>query len=159
MGIYLNPGNSGFAQICRGEYVDKTGLAGLINQRINGPENLICISRPRRFGKSYAAKMLVAYYDHSCDSHELFDNKNIAKTTDYREHLNKYSVIYLDITNFTSDAQTQNRSLQDVPGMIQEALLRDLAECGYQIREGDSLNENLIRIAGQPDGRKFVFVT
>ena len=158
MGIYLNPGNSGFAQICRGEYVDKTGLAGLINQRINGPENLICISRPRRFGKSYAAKMLVAYYDHSCDSHELFDNKNIAKTTDYREHLNKYSVIYLDITNFTSDAQTQNRSLQDVPGMIQEALLRDLAECGYQIREGDSLNENLIRIAGQPDGRKFVFV-
>lgn len=158
MGIYLNPGNSGFAQICRGEYVDKTGLAGLINQRINGPENLICISRPRRFGKSYAAKMLVAYYDHSCDSHELFDNKNIAETTDYREHLNKYSVIYLDITNFTSDAQTQNRSLKDVPGMIQEALLRDLAECGYQIREGDSLNENLIRIAGQPDGRKFVFV-
>ena len=158
MGIYLNPGNSGFAQICRGKYVDKTGLVELINQRINGPENLLCISRPRRFGKSYAAKMLVAYYDRSCDSHVLFDDKKIAETTDYRKHLNKYSVIYLDITTFTSDALTQNRPLQDVPGMIQEALLKDLAECGFQVREGDSLNDNLVRIAGQPDGGKFVFV-
>ena len=158
MGIYLNPGNSGFAQICRGEYVDKTGLIELINQRINGPENLLCISRPRRFGKSYAAKMLVAYYDHSCDSHALFDNKKIAETSDYGRHLNKYNVIFLDITTFTSDALTQNRPLRDVPGMIQEALLKDLAECGFQVREGDSLNDNLVRIAGQPDGGKFVFV-
>ena len=56
MGIYLNPGNSGFEQICRGEYVDKTGLIQLVNQRIDGPDNLLCISRPRRFGKSYAAR-------------------------------------------------------------------------------------------------------
>ena len=53
MGIYLNPGNGGFAQICRGEYIDKTDLIRLINQRISGPDNLFCISRPRRFGKPY----------------------------------------------------------------------------------------------------------
>ena len=80
MGIYLNPGNNGFEQICRGEYVDKTGLIQLVNQRIDGPDNLLCISRPRRFGKSYAAKMLAAYYDRSCDSHELFDNKMISQS-------------------------------------------------------------------------------
>ena len=36
MGIYLNPGNSGFEQICRGEYIDMTGLIGFVNQRIGG---------------------------------------------------------------------------------------------------------------------------
>ena len=74
MGMYLNPGNEGFANIIKGEYVDKTGLIRLINERIDKPDDkLICISRPRRFGKSYAAQMLSAYYDHTCNSAELFD--------------------------------------------------------------------------------------
>lgn len=51
-------------------------------------EKLSCISRPRRFGKSYAAKMLSAYYDCSCDSHSLFDDKEIAQTDGYSVHLN-----------------------------------------------------------------------
>ncbi len=158
MGTYVNPGNSGFAEINDSDYVDKTLLIDLINQTVERKNKFTCISRPRRFGKSYAAKMLAAYYDCSCDSHELFGNKRIAETTDYRNYLNKYNVIYLDITTFTSTAQTQSRSFQDIPGMIQKALLKDLAECGFHTKEGDSLNENLIRIAGQPDGRKFVFI-
>ena len=57
---------------------------------------------PRRFGKSYAAKMLTAYYDCSCDSHALFDKKRIARTKSYREYLNRFNVICLDITGFIS---------------------------------------------------------
>jgi len=49
MGIYLNPGNGGFERIVRGKYIDKTGLIGVINERINTAGSLICISRPRRF--------------------------------------------------------------------------------------------------------------
>ena len=64
MGTYLNPGNSGFEEVLNGDYIDKTGLIALINQRINTQNKLVCISRPRRFGKSYAAKMLCAYYDY-----------------------------------------------------------------------------------------------
>ena len=71
MGVYLNPGNDGFARIISDNYVDKTGLISLINKAIGTTKNLICISRPRRFGKSYAAQMLCAYYDKSCDSHDL----------------------------------------------------------------------------------------
>ena len=78
MGTYLNPGNNGFREILQSEYVDKTGLIALINTTAGTMEKLICISRPRRFGKSYAAKMLCAYYDCSCDSHALFDDKEIA---------------------------------------------------------------------------------
>lgn len=72
MGTYLNPGNSGFSEIINSEYVDKTGLIRLINSTIGTVKKLTCISRPRRFGKSYTAKMLCAYYDQSCDSHILF---------------------------------------------------------------------------------------
>ncbi|MCM1089534.1 MAG: AAA family ATPase [Muribaculum sp.] len=59
---------------------------------------MICISRPRRFGKSYAAKMLCAYYDCSCDSRELFGDKKIAETEGYLTHMNRYHVINLYIT-------------------------------------------------------------
>lgn len=63
MGNYLNPGNSGFTRIRNDVYIDKSGLIGLINQTIDTPGCLTCISRPRRFGKSFAAQMLCAYYD------------------------------------------------------------------------------------------------
>ena len=61
MGIYLNPGNSGFEEIVKSDYVDKTELIGLVNSTIGTKKKLTCISRPRRFGKSYAAQMLCAY--------------------------------------------------------------------------------------------------
>ena len=93
MGTYLNPGNSGFAEILNSHYVDKTGLIRLINSTIGTKQKLTCISRPRRFGKSYAAQMLCAYYDKTCDSQELFDGCCISEDESYRQHMNKYHVI------------------------------------------------------------------
>jgi len=98
MGTYLNPGNSGFLRILGSDYVDKTGLIGLLNRTIGTTKNLTCISRPRRFGKSYAAQMLCAYYDKTCDSQDLFSEYEIAKDTSYGDHLNQYDVIYWDMT-------------------------------------------------------------
>ncbi len=98
MGNYINPGNSGFSEIRNDIYVDKSGLISLINQTIHTPRRLTCISRPRRFGKSFAAQMLCAYYGKTCDSAELFDDLEIANDTQYQKHLNQYDVIYLDMT-------------------------------------------------------------
>ena len=90
MGTYLNPGNSGFALISNSLYVDKSGLIGLVNETIDTTEQLTCVSRPRRFGKSFAAKMLCACYDRSCDSASLFEDLAIARdpkyADSYREH-------------------------------------------------------------------------
>jgi hypothetical protein len=99
MGHYLNPGNSGFEEIRRAEYVDKSGLIGLVNSTLRTPQKLVCVSRPRRFGKSFAAKMLCAYYDRSCDSRALFDDLAIARDESYEIHLNAYDVIYVDMTS------------------------------------------------------------
>lgn len=91
MGNYLNPGNSGFEEIRNSRYVDKSGLIGLINDIIGTKQKLTCISRPRRFGKSYAAQMLCAYYDKTCDSSALFDDLEIAVNekfnSTYKQHL------------------------------------------------------------------------
>lgn len=158
MGIYLNPGNSGFEQICRGEYVDKTGLINLVNQRIDGPDNLLCISRPRRFGKSYAAKMLAAYYDRSCDSHELFDNKMISHSKSYSAYLNQYNVIYLEITSFVSSARRQGISLQEVPNMIVNALQDELLSINPGLPEGKNLTDLLICLVEKSGGKPFIFI-
>ena len=82
MGTYLNPGSRGFARIKKSNYVDKSGLIALINDTIDTTNNLTCISRPRRFGKSFAAQMLCAYYDKTCDSTALFNDLAIAKSAD-----------------------------------------------------------------------------
>lgn len=90
----LNPGNSGFARVLSGEYIDKSGLLSLINKSIESSKFLTCISRPRRFGKTYAAQMLCAYYDKTCNSDDLFSSLSISKDPSYKRHLNKYEVLY-----------------------------------------------------------------
>lgn len=156
IGTYLNPGNEGFRKILQSEYVDKTGLIALINKTIGTMEMLTCVSRPRRFGKSYAAKMLCAYYDCSCDSRGLFDDMEIAGTQGYLTHLNQYHVINLDVTGFISEAARMDISLSDVPNMIADAVYRELTE-SYPELKGKSLMDAMIGCV-EKTGKEFVFV-
>lgn len=156
MGNYFNPGNKGFQEILQSEYVDKTGLIALVNKTIGSMEKLTCISRPRRFGKSFAAKMLCAYYDCSCDSHALFDDREIARTEGYLKHLNQYHVIYLDITGFISDAVETDMPLANVPNMIVGAVSRELTE-SYPELSGKSLKD-AVAACVERTGREFIFI-
>ena len=158
MGTYVNPGNIAFKRIAGSGYVDKSGLIVELNKRICGEESLICVSRPRRFGKTYAAKMLAAYYDCSCNSDELFCDKNVAISPDYTRHINEYNVICFDVTTFISAAKTDQRSLREIPEMIKKALWKDLIEEGFTPEEGDELNDFMIRCIGQSGGKQFVFI-
>ena len=84
MGNYLNPGNDMFYKMVHSEiYVDKTGLIGYCNHVINTMQRYICVSRPRRFGKSMAANMLSAYYSRECDSEKLFEGLEISKESGF----------------------------------------------------------------------------
>ena len=63
MGIYLNPGNESFQESIESEiYVDKTELIAYTNRVLKTRQKYVCVSRPRRFGKSMASEMLAAYY-------------------------------------------------------------------------------------------------
>lgn len=101
MGIYLNPGNERFARVLRSKiYVDKTGMLEYLNSVLDTEQSCICVSRPRRFGKSITADMLTAYYGVGCDSREMFAKYKVAELSDFSEHLNKYQVIQIDVNTF-----------------------------------------------------------
>ena len=157
MGIYLNSGNSGFSEILKSDYVDKTGLIRMINSTIGTKKKLTCISRPRRFGKSYAAQMLCAYYDKSCDSHPLFASCAIAHDTTYETHINKYHVVNLDVTSFISEAKKEGMQLGEVPGMITCSVRRDVEEQYPELKTYGTLNDMLIALV-RSTGTKIIFI-
>ncbi len=109
MGIYVNPGNKSFWEAVRSRiYVDKTNLIACTNQMINTDEKYVCVSRPRRFGKSMTLAMLAAYYSAGCDSAELFHGRKIEGHETFRKHLNQYDVIYLNMQRFLIRAKKTN---------------------------------------------------
>ena len=86
MGIYVNPNNDGFKQSLNSKiYVDKSGMIEITNSLLDTRQNCMCISRPRRFGKSMGIDLLIAYYSKGCDSKELFANLKIAKNPDFEK--------------------------------------------------------------------------
>ncbi|MBR3242743.1 MAG: AAA family ATPase [Parasporobacterium sp.] len=152
MGTYLNPGNSGFAEIIQSDYVDKTGLISLINSTIGTKKKLTCISRPRRFGKSYAAQMLCAYYDKTCDSHELFDKYKIGQDPTYEKHIGKYDVIYLDMTQLMGEAGKD--SFID---FIKQKVTEELLACYPEVKKDSAFSTTLIN-AAEHTGNKFIII-
>lgn len=120
MGIYLNPGNEGFRKAIRSEiYVDKTGLIAYTNKYLDTEQQYICVSRPRRFGKSMALKMLAAYYGCGSDSADLFKGYKIEEEDSYKEYMNKYDVIFLNMQQFLIEA---------APGKVTEYLEQEVLE-------------------------------
>ena len=152
MGTYLNPGNCGFADIRKGEYVDKTNLIARINETIGTPEKLTCVTRPRRFGKSFAAQMLCAYYDKTCDSAPLFDDLAIAQSESYKKHLNHYDVIYLNMTDILGET-----SARDLIGFIKRNIVRELLEAYPALSVVEAFGATLVN-AVQAAGSKFIMI-
>lgn len=133
MGLYLNPGNEEFrnAAIHSKIYVDKTEMIKFTNSQLFGEHKNICVSRPRRFGKSMAANMLVAYYSKGCDSKELFENFKIADDSSFKEHLNKYNVIHLNIQQFLGRTETIHEMLELLSRKVTRELKREFADVTY----------------------------
>ena len=130
MGSYLNPSNKGFRQSLQSKiYVDKSMLIARINEVLDTEQKFICVSRPRRFGKSMAANMLAAYYGSGEDTAPLFDKLKIAGEASYKEHLNQYDVIKINMQSFLSSASTVDamlERLQKYVSMELRAKYRDL---------------------------------
>ena len=155
MGIYLNPENDGFWEAIRSEiYVDKTGLIAVTNKYINTEQKYICVSRPRRFGKSMALKMLAAYYSCGCDSRELFAGRKIEKQGTFQEHLNQYDVIFLNMQQFLIEAKKG-----EVTEYLEQEVLEEVLE-----KYGDAVNRHDVGLAAAlrkiyaKTKKKFIFL-
>lgn len=130
MGIYVNPGNSSF-QMSRFSniYVDKSMLIAKTNALYRTEKRFICVSRPRRFGKSMAANMLSAYYSRGCNSADLFDGLKIKKEQSFETHLNLHNVIRLNIQRFLETEKDLNTYISEIEKSIVAELIEAFPEC------------------------------
>ena len=153
MGSYINTGNAGFQSARNGEYVDKSELISVVNNTLFTERRFSCVTRCRRFGKSMAAKMLCAYYDLSCDSRALFTDLKIAQDASFEKHLNKYPVIYLDLTNFMAEKDPE------IVSKIDAELLADVSKAYADIptEAGDNLIKYLLRVS-EATRQNFIFI-
>ncbi len=140
MGVYLNAGNEQFREAIRSKiYVDKTGLSAWTNRRLGTRDKYVCVSRPRRFGKTMAEEMLQAYYSEGCDSKALFTGLKIAEDPSFADHLNKYSVLHLNIQEFLSGSP----AIEEMISQISRSVLWDLKKAYPQVELYDA--QNMIR--------------
>ena len=141
MGSYLNPGNFSFRGSLRSKiYIDKSELIAKTNEVLCTEQKYICVSRPRRFGKSMAANMIAAYNDRSENTEDLFQNLAIGKDESYKEHLNQYDVIKINMQEFLSMSGTMEEMLE----MLKKYLVSDFEETYPEVRFRDE--KNLIQI-------------
>ena len=155
MGTYINKGNNAFRNIVSHEYIDKTSLIPFINETLNSESRYSCVTRCRRFGKSMAAKMLCAYYDKSCDSRDLFAGLKVEKDKSFETYLNKYVVIYLDVTSFTARPELRVNIVRE----IQSGIIYELKDAfpDVKYKDGSDLMDTLAAIH-QDTGEKFFFI-
>ena len=158
MGRYVNPDNEGFAEILQSKYVDKTGLIQVFDSTLNAADKkLVMVSRPRRFGKSYAAQALSAFYSCGCDSRALFEGLEVAGREGWDAHLNRLNVVKLDMTGIIELAGSS-----DVVPTLREELLAELREvvpnAGARHVGGGSPLKDAFWDTVKATGRKFVFI-
>ena len=156
MGRFVNPDSSAFQVALNSRiYVDKTGLIEYTKSVLDTTNAYICNSRPRRFGMSYAANMLAAYYSKGTDSEQMFSGLRISNDADFKKHLNKYDVIHIDIQWFLANCDDADKVvsfitksvLDELRGIYPDALPQEVV----------TLPDALSRVK-ERTGQKFVVI-
>lgn len=155
MGVYLNPGKEFFNIAVNSQiYVDKSTMVAETNALVNTNKRYLCVSRPRRFGKSMAAAMLCAYYGAENDSRELFEKLKLAQCPTWDRYLGKFDVIRLVMTNFVD----RTTPMDKVIGKISMRILDELHETYPDVRyDEDDFVYSLSKFY-RSSGRQFVVV-
>ena len=156
MGIYLNPNNVGFKKTLSADiYVDKTMLISELNKFIDKGNQYICVSRPRRFGKTIASNMLCAYYSKGCDSREMFSKLKISKAKNYEEYLNKLNFITIDVASEYQNANDKENMIAELTDFVREEFKAQFPSVKFDPK--DTIARCILRVYAAT-GEQFVIV-
>ena len=156
MGIYLNPNNVLLQRAKKSEiFIDKSMMIAELNKLVDTENNFLCISRPRRFGKSMAGNMISAYYSKGCDSRELFMDLKIAKDKSFEEYLNKLNVIKFDLNAVYRNIKDKSNLIDFITEMIKDELRETFPSA--KLYEDDTLPIAIQRVYAKT-GETFVFI-
>jgi len=158
MGMYLNS-NAAYtlyqSERQKPYFVDKTKLLEELCPIVLQGNNYICITRPRRFGKTVMANMIGSFFAKGVDSHKVFEQLKISESEEYGRHLNKHNVIYIDFSKMPDEINTYDAYINNIKILMKEDL--QAAYPNVEFREKGSVSENLERIRLKT-GEKFLFV-
>ena len=159
MGLYLNPNADAFQMGLNTEiYVDKSLILSELNKLVSSQGNFVCLSRPRRFGKSMAGNMISAYYSKGCDTREVFSQMKLGQEPGFDKYLNKFNVIKLDLNGWYQRAIQRNRKdllMTD----IHETLVDEfkVAFPALSFCSGETLDQCILKVYAET-GEKFVII-
>lgn len=159
MGNYLNARTAydAYRRECGSPYfVDKSLLLDELIQRMETTANYICITRPRRFGKSVAANMIACFFSRECRAEDIFDRLRIAQTDSYRSNVGKHDVIFISF----NELPRKCRNYEEYIDRISDRLLEDLRNAYPKagIHEKDAVWDALLSVYQAYDSKRFIFV-
>lgn len=135
MGTFLNRGTHEFESAVNSLiYVDKTDMIEYFNKLINTEQRYVCVSRPRRFGKTMTANMFAAYYEKGLDTRRIFENQKLGQEKNWDRYLNHFNVIRIDIAEINSVQGSPQAALD----YIEKVLVDDLNEAYPNILDENS---------------------
>lgn len=137
-------------------FVDKTLILSELFPFIESGNSHICITRPRRFGKTVMANMIGAFFEKDEDTKEIFDQLKISKSPEYEKHRNKHDVIYIDFSKMPEDCDSYDQYISRIINRLKKDLIREYPDADYE--EEDALWDILDCIFDMYDGQKFIFV-
>ena len=156
MGMYLNPGAGLFRMALNSEiYVDKSDMIAVLNRMVNTEQRFVCVSRPRRFGKSLTANMLAAYYDGSEDGSLLFCDLKLGKLPDGLAECGRYDVIKVNVQEFLSAGLSISAMLERLQLRVIREICRAYPDVNYfdDTHLADTLGDVFSAV-----GRQFVII-
>ncbi len=133
MPIFLNTASAykDFKMLSDDEFfVDKSNIIPEVSKRINKKNRYLCVTKPRRFGKTSVLNMLGAYYGKAYCTKNIFDRLNISADTAYEVHLNKYNIINISFNNLPEDGDTYEEYIN----LTKETLKDDIKEAYPQLK-------------------------
>ena len=157
MGAFLNPNYDSFIDDLNNDvYVDKSMIIDKLNDLMDkSDKKYICVSRPRRFGKTMATNLISAFYSKGCDSRSLFSNLKIAKTPNWDKNLNKFNVIKIDVQGILSNIEKPKNLVKIINNNVNEELIE--AFPNSKIKKNDYLGMSLAKVY-KTTGERFIII-
>lgn len=159
MGMYLNnrsPYVLYKSEFNRPYYIDKSEILKELIPFVNQGNSHICITRPRRFGKTVMANMVGAFFSKGADSGEIFDKLRISEDQEYQKHLNQHNVIYIDFSKMPSECSSYREYISRIESRLKKDLMKDYPDA--IVYAEDALWDMLECIFNEYNGERFLFI-
>lgn len=159
MGIYLNSESAYTlykSETQKPYFVDKSRMIEELFPLIEEGANHICITRPRRFGKTVTANMISAFFSRAREASDIFDRLKISTSQNYSKYRNQYNVIHISL----NDISRQCTTYEEYITRIEQRLVRDLKRAYPQAElDGEeSAVDALMEIYTENSENRFIFV-